>query len=114
MPPKRSSTIISSMLSLCWKRWSQESEPCRQRKKTLMNVLRKLPKLIDIEHSGQRVALFAGKSRIDGLGCFTSDFIPFGQLIAEFTGELISPAESARRRLGRRRYTLCALNQNWD
>jgi SET domain-containing protein len=79
-----------------------------------MSAVCKLPRLMDIDRSGERFALFADKSKIDGLGCFTSDFIPFGQFIAEFTGELISPAESARRRLGRRRYTLCALDQNWD
>lgn len=52
-------------------------------------------------------------SRIEGRGCFSR--IPFqrGRKIAEYTGEKISTAE-AKRRAGRRRLRICAIDDRWS
>jgi len=53
------------------------------------------------------------KSTIEGRGCFTR--IPFkrGRKIAEYFGERISTAE-AKRRAGRKRLRICAINNRWS
>ena len=52
-----------------------------------------------------------GKSRIDGKGCFATQFFPKGRKIAEYTGELISEREVARRVKMRRKHRICAIDQ---
>lgn len=54
------------------------------------------------------------KSPIDGRGCFASAFFPRGRKIAEYTGELISRREVARRIRTRRKHRICALNPYWS
>jgi len=54
------------------------------------------------------------KSPIDGKGCFASAFFPRGRKIAEYTGELISRREVARRLRTRRKHRICALNYYWS
>jgi uncharacterized protein len=54
------------------------------------------------------------KSPIDGKGCFASAFFPKGRKIAEYTGELISRREVARRIRTRRKHRICALNYYWS
>ncbi len=54
------------------------------------------------------------KSPIDGKGCFATAFFPKGRKIAEYTGELISRREVARRIRTRRKHRICALNYYWS
>lgn len=54
------------------------------------------------------------KSSIDGLGCFATAFFPKGRKIAEYTGELISRHEVARRIKRRRKHRICAINGYWS
>jgi uncharacterized protein len=54
------------------------------------------------------------KSPIDGKGCFASAFFPKGRKIAEYTGELISRREVARRIRTRRKHRICALSYYWS
>ncbi|HEX8181179.1 MAG TPA: SET domain-containing protein-lysine N-methyltransferase [Pyrinomonadaceae bacterium] len=55
-------------------------------------------------------------SPIDGKGCFATRFFPQGRKIAEYTGELISRREVARRLRTRRHRILriCALDAYWS
>jgi uncharacterized protein len=52
-------------------------------------------------------------SAIDGLGCFATKFFPKGRKIAEYEGERISRAETARRLKGKRRIHICAVDIYW-
>ncbi|HZS48537.1 MAG TPA: SET domain-containing protein-lysine N-methyltransferase [Blastocatellia bacterium] len=76
-----------------------------------MSAWHKLVRHQDHEETRQS-DLSIRKSNIHGRGCFTNADITAGQLVAEFTGELISSEESARRRLGQRKYSLCAVDDN--
>lgn len=53
------------------------------------------------------------RSRIEGRGCFSKAHFPRGRKIAEYTGERISDPE-AKRRAGRRRLRICAINDRWS
>ena len=57
--------------------------------------------------------LTVANSSIDGRGCFAAAPFRAGQVVAEYIGEKVSRAEAARRRRGRRRYSLCALDAEW-
>ena len=52
------------------------------------------------------------RSPIDGMGCFATRFFPKGKKIAEYTGELISEREVARRVRNRRKHRICAIDQS--
>lgn len=52
-------------------------------------------------------------SAIEGRGCFSTANFKRGRKIAEYTGERISTKE-AKRRAGRRRLRICAINQRWS
>jgi SET domain-containing protein len=54
------------------------------------------------------------QSPIDGKGCFATAFFPKGKKIAEYTGELISRREVARRVRTRRKHRICALDRYWS
>ncbi|HZI20081.1 MAG TPA: SET domain-containing protein [Pyrinomonadaceae bacterium] len=54
------------------------------------------------------------KSPIDGKGCFAAAFFPRGRKIAEYTGELISRREVARRVRNLRKHRICALDSYWS
>jgi SET domain-containing protein len=58
--------------------------------------------------------LAKAKSAIDGSGCFAATQFKKNQTVAEFIGEKISPAEGAARRRGRRRFAICALDEDWE
>lgn len=53
-------------------------------------------------------------SQIEGKGCFATRFFPKRRKFAEYTGELITSAEAARRARGRRRLRICAINSRWS
>jgi SET domain-containing protein len=53
------------------------------------------------------------KSAIEGRGCFSSASFRRGRKIAEYSGERIPNAE-AKRRAGRRKLRICAINQRWS
>lgn len=53
------------------------------------------------------------KSAIEGHGCFSVINFRGGRKIAEYTGEKITTAE-AKRRAGRRKLRICAINQRWS
>jgi SET domain-containing protein len=53
------------------------------------------------------------KSPIEGRGCFSVANFKRGRKIAEYTGERITTAE-AKRRAGRRKLRICAINQRWS
>lgn len=53
-------------------------------------------------------------SQIEGRGCFATRRFAKGHKIAEYTGELISRREVARRVRTRRRLRICAINQYWS
>ncbi len=53
--------------------------------------------------------LAVGKSKIDGKGCFATQFFPKGRKIAEYAGELISEREVERRIRTRRKHRICAI-----
>jgi uncharacterized protein len=53
------------------------------------------------------------RSPIEGRGCFSIASFSRGRKIAEYTGEIISNAE-AKRRAGRRRLRICAINNRWS
>ena len=57
--------------------------------------------------------LVAGKSRIDGQGCFATVAFSRRRKIAEYEGEMISRFEIARRLRGRRRIHICAVDPYW-
>jgi len=59
-------------------------------------------------------SLAMAKSLIDGSGCFAASNFEKNQTVAEFIGEKISRAEGAARRRGRRRYAICALDDDWE
>ena len=59
-------------------------------------------------------SLTMAKSAIDGSGCFAATQFKKNQPVAEFIGEKISRAEGAARRRGRRRYAICALDEDWE
>src|SRR5215472_2202208 len=59
-------------------------------------------------------SLAKAKSAIDGSGCFAATAFQQNQPVAEFIGEKISRAEGAARRRGRRRYAICALDEDWE
>jgi SET domain-containing protein len=50
------------------------------------------------------------KSPIDGNGCFATQLFPKGKKIAEYTGELISRSEVARRIKTSRKHRICAID----
>src|SRR2546423_7025342 len=50
------------------------------------------------------------ESPIDGKGCFATAFFPKGKKITEYTGELISRREVARRVKTRRKHRICPIN----
>ena len=52
-------------------------------------------------------------SAIEGRGCFSTANFKRGRKIAEYTGERISTKE-AKRRAGRRRLRICAINDRWS
>ena len=52
-------------------------------------------------------------SAIEGRGCFSTVNIKRRHKIAEYTGERITTAE-AKRRAGRRRLRICAINDRWS
>ncbi|HKO62765.1 MAG TPA: SET domain-containing protein-lysine N-methyltransferase [Pyrinomonadaceae bacterium] len=52
-------------------------------------------------------------SAIEGRGCFSTASFKRGRKIAEYAGERISTAE-AKRRAGRRRLRICAINNRWS
>jgi uncharacterized protein len=52
-------------------------------------------------------------SPIDGRGCFTTRAFAKGRKIAEYEGERISRAETARRLRGKRRIHICAVDTYW-
>lgn len=52
-------------------------------------------------------------SAIEGRGCFSTTSFKRRHKIAEYTGERISTAE-AKRRAGRRRLRICAINERWS
>jgi uncharacterized protein len=52
-------------------------------------------------------------SAIQGKGCFSVAQFRRGRKIAEYTGEKITTAE-ARRRAGRRKLRICAINNRWS
>jgi SET domain-containing protein len=54
------------------------------------------------------------RSKINGRGCFANVFFPKGRKIAEYTGELISRRETARRTKHRRVLRICAVNAYWS
>lgn len=53
------------------------------------------------------------KSAIEGHGCFSEVNFKRGRKIAEYSGEKITTAE-AKRRAGRRKLRICAINQRWS
>ena len=53
------------------------------------------------------------ESPIDGKGCFATAFFPKGKKITEYTGELISRREVARRVKTRRKHRICPINYYW-
>src|SRR5918992_4177170 len=53
------------------------------------------------------------ESAIEGHGCFSSADFKRGRKIAEYTGEKITTAE-AKRRAGRRKLRICAINERWS
>jgi uncharacterized protein len=53
------------------------------------------------------------KSPIDGKGCFATKFFPKGKKITEYTGELITRREVARRVKNRKKHRICAINYQW-
>jgi len=53
------------------------------------------------------------KSAIEGRGCFSTTSFKRGRKIAAYTGERITTAE-AKRRAGRRKLRICAINQRWS
>lgn len=53
------------------------------------------------------------ESAIEGRGCFSVANFKRGRKIAEYTGEKITAAE-AKRRAGRRKLRICAINQRWS
>jgi len=57
--------------------------------------------------------LEAKPSRIDGKGCFATVAFKKGRKIAEFVGERISRAETARRLKGKRRIRICGVDSYW-
>ena len=59
-------------------------------------------------------SLAKAKSAIDGSGCFAATAFQKSQPVAEFIGEKISRSEGAARRRGRRRYAICALDEDWE
>lgn len=52
-------------------------------------------------------------SAIEGRGCFSTASFERWRKIAEYTGERIS-AKEAKRRAGRRRLRICAINDRWS
>ncbi len=52
-------------------------------------------------------------SPIEGKGCFATQTFQKAKKIAEYTGELISRAEIARRVKRRRRHRICAIDSYW-
>jgi SET domain-containing protein len=58
--------------------------------------------------------LAKAKSAIDGSGCFAATYFEKNQHVAEFIGERISRAEGTARRRGRRRYAICAVDEDWE
>ncbi len=58
-------------------------------------------------------SIAAGKSQIDGRGCFATVRFRKGQKIAELVGERVSRVEAARRMRGRERLHICAINSYW-
>lgn len=53
------------------------------------------------------------ESAIEGRGCFSLANFKRGRKIAEYTGERITTAE-AKRRAGRRKLRICAINERWS
>ncbi|MEJ7617677.1 MAG: SET domain-containing protein [Pyrinomonadaceae bacterium] len=54
------------------------------------------------------------RSPINGRGCFANILFPKRGKIAEYTGELISRREAARRAKGTRKLRICAINYYWS
>jgi uncharacterized protein len=59
------------------------------------------------------LGLAVRKSPIDGKGCFATQFFPKGKKITEYTGELITRREVARRVKNRKKHRICAINYQW-
>ncbi len=58
--------------------------------------------------------LTIAESEIEGKGCFATRFFPKRRKIAEYTGELITEREAARRARRRRHLRVCAINSRWS
>lgn len=53
------------------------------------------------------------KSKIDGMGCYATQFFPKGKKVAEYVGEKISRREIKRRLENLQRIQICAIDQYW-
>jgi uncharacterized protein len=59
---------------------------------------------------GLRIA----ESKIEGKGCFATQFFSKRRKIAEYAGEVITAIEAARRARRRRHHRVCAINSRWS
>lgn len=73
--------------------------------------------VIEVKKRTERIkeapGVTAGRSKIDGKGCFATVAFKRRQKIAEYEGECISRAEIARRLRGKRRIHICAIDSYW-
>ena len=59
-------------------------------------------------------AIVAGKSKINGRGCFAAERLPARRKIGELTGERISNREAARRVAKGGKVHICQLDERWS
>ncbi|MEJ7712243.1 MAG: SET domain-containing protein [Pyrinomonadaceae bacterium] len=64
--------------------------------------------------TGLSPAFIIKRSAINGKGCFANIFFRKRSKIAEYTGELISRRETARRVKAARKLRICAINYYWN
>jgi SET domain-containing protein len=82
--------------------------------KLRMTALNRIGKATKRASEPAKPSLAKAKSAIDGRGCFAAIYFARNEPVAEFTGEKITRVEGAARRRGRRRYAICALDEDWE